>query len=467
MTIRSILSFILLMATAEMGQAQWTSAHANAGNTGFVKVDTIAAAPISFADVGHVTEGANPVIDAAGTLYIGNTAGELIALHPDGTPFWKRQLYDFQGGIHASPVIGADGSIYVVSQNIIQDSKGIRHFYSYLHKFTPGGGWTGWVNFPLVNATLPDWVNGGATTAPPNIWRYNGVEVIMVPVWYQVFGIVELRLIAFSTNLGVLAVKPVTTLNNGPVTGTADFECSDFLPFCLQDPHLGQFWPSPGVALWENPGGSPWIWVADDHRATVAYKFDLATGFFEVFRSVDNHDRLSSPPVALDNAVAAVGTDDGRLKFERTGLYMPGIGEITAAPTRLFDGRLVVIDNDGLMSVISGVGPEISRTSTRVTLQTRLNGRSIASAAASCTHLFVASENEFVAYDVSTMLPVVRISWTYGGGYAPVIGPSGYVYGMTTLGLFVFPPPPPTPSTAVGVLKTPCGSVVSSGGRSL
>jgi hypothetical protein len=171
--------------------------------------------------------------------------------------------------------------------------------------------------------------------------------------------------------------------------------------------------------------------------------------------------------VALDNAVAAVGTDDGRLKFERTGLYMPGIGEITAAPTRLFDGRLVVIDNDGLMSVISGVGPEISRTSTRVTLQTRLNGRSIASAAASCTHLFVASENEFVAYDVSTMLPVVRISWTYGGGYAPVIGPSGYVYGMTTLGLFVFPPPPPTPSTAVGVLKTPCGSVVSSGGRSL
>jgi len=89
------------MATAEMGHAQWTSAHANARNTGFVKVDTIAAAPISFADVGRVEEGANPVIDAAGTLYIGNTAGELIALHPDGTAFWKRKLYDFQGGSRA------------------------------------------------------------------------------------------------------------------------------------------------------------------------------------------------------------------------------------------------------------------------------------------------------------------------------------------------------------------------------
>src|SRR5262249_45012300 len=79
------------------------------------------------------------------------------------------------------------------------------------------------------------------------------------------------------------------------------------------------------------------------------------------FRSVDNHDRLSSPPVALDNAVAAVGTgdrlpgtNDGRLKFERTDVYIPGIGLITAAPTRLFDGRLVVIDRGGVMCVISG-----------------------------------------------------------------------------------------------------------------
>src|SRR5262249_31773644 len=140
---------------------------------------------------------------------------------------------------------------------------------------------------------------------------------------------------------------------------------------------------------------------------------------------------------------------------------------ITAAPTRLFDGRLVVIDRGGLMSVVSGVGPEISRTNTRVTFQTRLNGGSIASPAASFTHPFVASENEVVAYHLGTMFPVARISWTYGGGYAPVIGPFGYVYGMTALGLFVFPPPPPTPGTAAGVFKTSCDSVVSFGGTGL
>jgi len=84
MTIRSILTFILVMANAHIAQAQWTSAHANAGNTGFVKVDTIAASrPVGYANVGPVADGANPVIDAGGTVYIGNTLGELIALHPE------------------------------------------------------------------------------------------------------------------------------------------------------------------------------------------------------------------------------------------------------------------------------------------------------------------------------------------------------------------------------------------------
>jgi hypothetical protein len=185
--------------------------------------------------------------------------------------------------------------------------------------------------------------------------------------------------------------------------------------------------------------------LADNKRDTIAYKFDLTTGFSEIYRFSDSHNRQSSPPMALDNdsVVAAVGTEGGRLKFEHTygGLYIPGIGEITAAPTRMSDGRLVVIARQGLMSVVSGAGPTFDTHSTRVTFQSQLNGGSIASAAASCTHLFVASENELVTYDPATMLPLSRFSWTGGGTYAPVIGPSGYVYGMTKFGLIVFPPP--------------------------
>src|SRR5262249_36213984 len=95
------------------------------------------------------------------------------------------------------------------------------------------------------------------------------------------------------------------------------------------------------------------------------------------------------------------------------------IGEITAAPTRLFDGRLVVIDRGGLMSVVTLIGTHVTRNGTKITAQSRLNGESIASAAASCTHLFVASRNEFATYDLKTMLPIARIPWTEGGRYAP------------------------------------------------
>ena len=74
-------------------------------------------------------------------------------------------------------------------------------------------------------------------------------------------------------------------------------------------------------------------------------------------------------------------------------------------------------------------------------MQTQLNGGSIASAAASCTHLYVASENELVTFDVKNMMPVARLLWTGGGGYAPIIGPQGHAYAMTNSGMFVFAPP--------------------------
>jgi hypothetical protein len=100
------------------------------------------------------------------------------------------------------------------------------------------------------------------------------------------------------------------------------------------------------------------------------------------------------------------------------------------------DGRLVVINRGGAMSVIN---------SHSVVLQQQLNGESIASAAASCTHLSVSTTNELVTFDLKTMLPVARLSLTGGGFNAPIIGPFGHVYAMTNVGLFVFAAPKRSP----------------------
>jgi hypothetical protein len=60
-----------------------------------------------------------------------------------------------------------------------------------------------------------------------------------------------------------------------------------------------------------------------------------------------------------------------------------------------------------------------------------LKGESIAAAAASCTHLFVASVDAFTTYDAATLKQVARVTWSGGGRTSPAIGPTGFVYGVT------------------------------------
>jgi len=459
----AVLVGVLMLANVSWSRAQWPTAHGSPANTGFARVDTLPAtfqSQIGYADVGHVAPGANPVTGPDGTVYIGNLGGELIALHADGTPYWKRKINPEHGGIFSSPAVGADGSIYAVSS--YRDGATGLHA-SFLHRFSPGGGWVFWRPFP--KAKVYPFTDGGAASAPPNIWEWNGTEAIMTPVLYKGLGRSELRLIAFSTAGAVLGDRQVTvnvydiTSSSGIFDGIIDFfdDCfSEFPPACNFSAHFPMAfseagWPQPGVAIWEYPQGSPYIWVADGLRSTVAYKFEPATGFSEIYRFSDTKDRLSSPPVALDNVIAAVGTEDGRLKFERDNFFIALPGPITAPPTRMADGRLVVISRSGTMSVVN---------SHTVVQQQPLNGASIAPAAASCTHLFVSSTDEFTTFEVKTMTPVARIPWTDGGRNAPVIGPFGHVYGMTNFGLFVFAPPPRLPIATFRAFGTACDRVV-------
>jgi hypothetical protein len=154
-------SIVALAASASLSHAAWTHAHGDSDNRGFAKVFTDPATlPAGFADVGQVASGANPVTAPDGTVYIGNLAGELIALHADGTPYWQRRANDnaSYGGIYASPVVGADGSVYVISATTVHDYRGgvdVDWNLSYLHKFTASGGWLYSTPFPTRYESLP------------------------------------------------------------------------------------------------------------------------------------------------------------------------------------------------------------------------------------------------------------------------------------------------------------------------
>ena len=55
---------------------------------------------------------ASPIIDAAGTIYIGSNSKMFYAINPNGTVKWQAELSD---KIQYGAVIGSDGTIYVVS----------------------------------------------------------------------------------------------------------------------------------------------------------------------------------------------------------------------------------------------------------------------------------------------------------------------------------------------------------------
>jgi hypothetical protein len=73
--------------------------------------------------------GTVPAISADGTIYV-SAGGSLVAVNPDGTERWRKQLTIAQ--IHSSPCIGPDDRVYVGSENY-----GLSP-YGYLHAFGLG-----------------------------------------------------------------------------------------------------------------------------------------------------------------------------------------------------------------------------------------------------------------------------------------------------------------------------------------
>jgi hypothetical protein len=488
MKFTKVLCAVTLAACTGFSQAAWTGAHGESDNRGFAKVNTRPAQfPIRTVDVGHVAPGANAVTAPDGTVYIGNVDGYVIALHADGSPYWTRQLGPAYGGIYNSPVVGADGSVYVVSSRHYTDHRtgvAVAHNDSYLHKFNAGGAW----EFPMLFPAVPSMIDRGGLTAAPNIWRADGAdgaEAIMVLVIYQGPNFADLRLIAFSTAGAVLDQKSVAKQtwsadvsgsDGGVPSSVVEFifncifspwnlvlpgwECvAGFAPGPYVPDMLDAGFPLPGIAIRPNPrGGDPQV-VASGLHDTVVYSFSQ-TALSEAARGTEKATRvINAPPVVLNDGEVAIGVNVFGTDFNSSAylrllrgtdfspvIPIPSVGYVTAAPTVLFDGRSAVISRDGTLTLIAG------RT---VTMQDPLNGASIASAAASCTHLFVSSENEFRTYDLTNMAVVASLPLQRGGRHSPIIGPGGHVYAMTEFGMNVFPAPRQRPG-AGGLAQ--CGS---------
>ena len=472
----ALIVFSSLLATTVPAAAVWDHAHGDGANTGFARVDTAPAGkPQQVVQLGRLAPGAGPVIGPSGTLYVANIDGKVLAFQPDGSPAWNRILPSGSGSFFASPVVGADGSVYVASMRQARDHRNGTTFTRYdstLHKFSGDGGVLWAVPLPVRPVdppTAPALAGWPAAVAPPSIWRSGSTEVIVMPVLYKYPSAAELRVLAFSTQSGAVLGN---ALVNSKVFDVAGSVPELNIPFRYTSPHLGdplhlskEEWPMPGVAIAADPGGGAPLVIASDwlKRDTAAYRFDPASGFTEAWRVHDStRTRTSAPTDLPDRQVVALGAQEGdgrRGRMSFAGPQGPAhdrpLGSwVVSPPTRMADGRIATIEFEGQMTVFRGGIVDRSFP---------LVGQSIASAAASCTHVFVASVGAFTTYNANTLAQVAQVPWSGGGRASPVIGPAGHVYGVThaaddTDSLFVWPPPQRT--TAIGLVGTACDRVI-------
>jgi len=460
-------------------------------NDGFTDVVTAPATSNSPARTfGTFAPGVGPVFGQGGLVYIGNEQGTLFALRPDGQQVWRSQLPNEQGilnqrEIKASAVVGADGSIYVVGVIGRRPGQGTAvGQQATLYKFNAGGGLLWQTDFPAVNQ------KNGYTTAPPNIWSSGGTEVIMVPAVYPTGVGVALHLDAFSSTNGQSLADTIVTNTPATTTGTSDSFLTDVLNFLTRWPPIFRFTepyvsdphesiplygspPLPGVAVFaDRRGGAPLVVVSDGMHDVVGYTFQLNPNQFnEVFRAHDTARQAASGPMVLPDGHSAAGTDDGnnggRITFpgpsgtELKDVKVPG--GILGTPSRTANGEIV------------GVG--YARQGGFVTMLNRdgilhrgfTTGQTLASAAVSRNHIFVATASALVTFEVGTLNPIQLSRWSgvaLGGLWPPVIGPDGRVYAivyntpppqtppntvvMASNTLFIFPPPPASVARGVG-----------------
>jgi hypothetical protein len=487
MRTKYVLGVVALAVMTNISYAVWSYPHGDSANTGFAKqVTAPAARPMRTAPVGELSSGAGPVVGPDGTVYIGNVYGQVLAFHADGSPAWSRQLPKGQW-VTSSPVVGADGSVYVVAETrfLIEGSTSDYRYESTLHKFSPSGGWLYQAPFPQRWGGYP-YSSRGDANAAPNIWRSNGVEAIIVPAIYGNPVYTSLRLIAFSTSGAVLGDTLAWEPSPGTVTDSGgDYSflpslCGDAFCFYGKNPNPQPLpctdfsvclpedttWPLPGVAIWQNPRGeTPTVMVSNGLQDTVGYTFDPAHGFTERFRVHDTKRSLASAAVVLPDGhtvVAASSEKLNRLTFAGPNFApladLTGpLGEVAAAPTRMPDGRLIAIEFGGGLAAFSG-GNVLSA-------HINLIGQSIASAASSCNYLYVASAGALTTFSISsTLAPVATVQWYGGGRSSPAIGPGGHVYAVAmstdhvTSIMYVFPPLAPPATTFAGTACAPSGS---------
>ncbi len=346
---------------------QWSQLQSDEQGTGFNAVHTERAVlPLRkwTAGTGDVAFSA-PVIDVHGTVWVGNTAGELTGIAPNGT--LSTRVY-VGGTIVSSPAVDADGRILVLAQYPSGDS-----FRTILHAYDPARGFAALINPPPYK-----------TTASPKIWN----NYVFVPAdrTLRVFDRWTLSLVdehvgcpsivcgsaEFPEWLGYLGdlTLCIATGFTSELFGLSD---------CIRgfSVTLSNLVIEPSVAIVDNPAivedvNRPIVLMATPQCLT-AFNFDpagtpkLRIRWQQELVDIDcdfEFLRVTTPAV-LDGEQVVIGTDYGQVRsfsiHDGTNLWNYGISEAIECPP-VASLRQIYVVTTHYFVILDSNGREMSKT---------------------------------------------------------------------------------------------------------
>ena len=396
----------------------WPQFHAGGPNAGVALRHT--APPLRPAwrrELGLVTASV-PVVDSAGSVYLGTASGALLRVSADGSSLSRR---DYGRRIHAPVAVAGDGAVYFLMHEQIDDDDELP-LRTTLVK-------TDATLAPVWTVALPD---GFVATGAPKLWEQpDGVDVFV-----HVADGFSSELLVYSST-GALRARSGAARCTRPIVGEGPFSAiGDFVDWLgdimwldVPPPAGIRFpMPSPTPAIVDYngliPAGRALIVTIDDLCSIRAFAYDGATLDERWARGFKLDLRHSSPAV-IAGGLLVIGDDDGQVLgldvLTGTELWAYDAGESVLATPSSFVRPIFVVSRTRLHSL------ELNGT-LRETRE--IEDLSAASPAVSGDFVHVSASNELASFSIASLGDDVRDSDFRGGLLGPAVGPDGTLYAV-------------------------------------